>query len=100
MSAYFTASYQIDDPDMYQQYIAGVMPTLANYKVKPLVAGHEHKAVEGTPNPVVVILEFESMDEAESWYNSDEYQKVLPLRLNSTSKGWATLSKQFVMPGA
>jgi uncharacterized protein (DUF1330 family) len=32
----------------------------------------------------IAVLEFPSRKAAEDWYNSPEYQKILPLRLNAT----------------
>jgi hypothetical protein len=44
--------------------------------------------VEGDERNRAVILKFESKEAALEWYNSEGYQKALPLRLNSISDGW------------
>ncbi len=41
-----------------------------------------HKVLEGTWNPKrLVVIEFPSAEAARRWYDSPEYRKVLPIRL-------------------
>ena len=49
--------------------------------VEVLAKGGEFKVLEGEPAETVVVLKFPSMDEALTWYNSEEYQAALPHRL-------------------
>ena len=39
------------------------------------------------PPKAVVAIEFESIAKAKEWYNSPEYQAILPKRLNTTKGG-------------
>lgn len=98
MPAYVIANYTVDDAEKYVQYQQAVMPTLMSRNFKVLVAGHDNKVFEGSPNPVTIVMEFPSKEEAEEWYNSPEYQAIVHLRHESTSGGWLTISEQFVMP--
>ncbi len=98
MAGYFIGHYNITDPEKYGQYIAGTGPTLAPFEAKVLVAGHDHEAIEGSPQPVTVVLEFKSKDDAKAWYSSEAYQKVIHLRHEATENGWAVITEQFVMP--
>ena len=43
----------------------------------------------------MVILRFPSEEACLEWYNSDAYQKVLPLRLSSVSDHWAGMVTAF-----
>ncbi len=47
-----------------------------------------------------VVLKFSSREEAERIYRSEQYQAVLPIRLSATTKHFAVLVDEFVMPGS
>ena len=99
MPAYLVGSYTIVDPEKYQQYVAKVGATLAPYNPKILVAGHEHTVVEGNPQPATIIIEFESKESAEKWYNSSEYQEIIHLRHEASGEGgWLIFAEQFIPP--
>ncbi len=72
------------DPAGYAAYGAKVGPTLAGHEVRPLVMNGAFKCVEGEPPHGVVVLEFPTVEAAEAWYFSPEYQAVLGLRLEAT----------------
>jgi uncharacterized protein (DUF1330 family) len=77
---------EITDPQMLAEYIQHVAPTLQKYGVKPLVAGSaEYETIEGNwRSQGMIILEFADREHFERWYNSPEYQEILPLRLQAT----------------
>src|SRR5215472_5990423 len=80
---------EITDPQMLAEYVQRVPPTLEKYGVKPLVlvvgsAGYE--TIEGIwQSQGVIVLEFEDREHFERWYNSPEYQEILPLRMRAPS---------------
>ena len=47
------------------------------------LAQSDVKVVEGAWPGSVVLIEFPSMANAQSWYNSADYQKILPLQVNN-----------------
>jgi uncharacterized protein (DUF1330 family) len=47
------------------------------------VANGEATVKEGSWPGLVVLMEFPDRAAAENWYNSPEYQKILPLRVNN-----------------
>lgn len=94
MSAYFIANYTVTNPDAYQSYLQVVGPTLAPFGAKILVAGGGHSVKEGEPAPVTIVLEFESHEKAEGWYNSDAYQEIINRRLENT-EGWVVIAEQW-----
>ena len=88
MPAYllFVAS-EISDPDKMNDYVGGLMPTLQEAGAKVLAAEDDADVVEGEWDAAsTVIIEFPSMEAATTWYNSEEYKKVAPLR-HAASKG-------------
>ncbi|MBP0459202.1 DUF1330 domain-containing protein [Streptomyces montanisoli] len=68
------------------EYIERIDATLTPYGGRFLVHGGQVTACEGSWGGDVVILEFPDMARAREWYDSPDYQAILPLRTrNSTS---------------
>jgi uncharacterized protein (DUF1330 family) len=53
------------------------------FQLKPRVVRGAIHPLEGSPPDAVIMLEFPSVEQARSWYNSPAYQEALPFRLNS-----------------
>ena len=90
MPAYFVVELDITNMDGMADYRAAVPATLAQYGGKFLTRGGGTELVEGGPEPKrIVILEFADAAAVKRWYNSPEYQKILPGRLdNSTGRAF------------
>lgn len=88
MAAYLVAQVEVTNPDAYQDYASKVPDVIAQYGGKYLARGGDVVALEGGDvTGRVVVLQFESIDAAKAFYNSPEYQKILPMRLaNSNGK--------------
>jgi uncharacterized protein (DUF1330 family) len=90
---------EISDPAGLQAYQAKAGPTLAAYKPIPRVVTTTVETIEGDWKPVrVVMLEFETKEQALGWYNSPEYTEVRKLRLAAT-KGAGILVEGFPPAG-
>jgi uncharacterized protein (DUF1330 family) len=65
-----------------------VKDTIVKHGGRFLVRGGAAKLIEVSPEPkIVVIVEFPDAGAFDRWYNSPEYQKILPHRLqNSTAR--------------
>ena len=86
MTAYVIADVQINDPVLMEEYVKLAGESLAPYKWKPIVFGGAVEAVEGNWNPKhLVVLEFESMEQAKQWYGSPEYVRAKEIRLRAAS---------------
>jgi uncharacterized protein (DUF1330 family) len=82
MAAYFVAEIEVTNPDGYGPYAALAGASVARYGGKFIVRGGKVELVEGAPEPKrVVIAEFPDAEAARRWYNSPEYQEILPIRL-------------------
>lgn len=82
---YMMAEIEVHDPADYETYRLKAPATIAAYGGRYLVRGGDPQLVEGSTAPGrVVILEFDSPEQAERWYNSPEYQAILPTRLRAT----------------
>jgi len=90
MPAYFVAELETTNPAGMEAYRAAVPATLAQYGGRFVVRGGDTELVEGGPEPKrIVILEFADAAAIKRWYNSPEYQKILPGRLeNSTGRAF------------
>ena len=81
MTAYWIARAKIHDPAEYKKYTDQVPAILAKYNGKVLARGAEYKTLEGAEIfERYVVIEFPSLDDAESCFNSDEYQSAAAFR--------------------
>ena len=86
MAAYIVVDVNVTDPEAYERYKASVPPTLAKYGGKFLVRGGRTEILEGDWQPKrFVIVEFESVEKAKAWWNSEEYAGPKQLRQSSSS---------------
>lgn len=97
MAAYIIANYDIHDTEMWTKYVQLAIPNVMAAGGKLLAATPELVAVEGHPQQVGVVIEFESMVAATTWYESASYQAIKPLRTEST-KGWVLIAPAFTLP--
>ena len=85
MTAYYIVYESIDDQQTFEQYRSQVLPTIQAHNGRFLVRGGQFTALEGEmPYERIAMLEFASRAEAERWYHSPEYQRILPLRTRSS----------------
>ena len=99
-AGYMIFHNQINDQEMMDDYISRVVPTLVQYNAEVLVLNTQVEPLEGKPPyPRTVVLKFESVDAAKTWYHSPEYQAIVGLRLNA-SEGWAVTSEGFELTGS
>ena len=75
MAYYLVADMSITDPELFAEFAEAVPATVQQYGGRYLIRGGELEVAQGdwTPDRVVVI-EFESMDQAKAWYDSPEYE--------------------------
>jgi len=86
MPAYFVAELDVTYAEGMAEYRAAVPATLAQYGGRFLTRGGATDLLEGGPEPKrVVILEFADKAAIKRWYDSPEYQKILPGRLNNST---------------
>jgi uncharacterized protein (DUF1330 family) len=86
MSAYFVAELETTNPAGMDPYRAAVDATITQYGGRFLTRGGATELIEGGPEPKrIVILEFADKEAVKRWYNSPEYQKILHMRLDSST---------------
>lgn len=95
MAAYIIVDVTVTDPHTYQGYTKLVPATVEAYGGKFIVRGGKVETLEGDWQPNrVVVLEFESVEKAKAWWNSDEYREPKAIRHS------AAQAKMIVVEGA
>jgi uncharacterized protein (DUF1330 family) len=81
MPAYVIVETDITDPEQYEQYKAATPAAIAAAGGRFLARGGELAVLEGDWHPSrVVVVEFEDLEAAERWYESEAYQAAKKLR--------------------
>lgn len=86
MAVYALVELDIMNWEAMAPYIDAVEETVTAHGGKYLVRLGETEVVEGNLGeyPLKVVAEFPSMDAAKGWYNSEEYQAILPYRTENS----------------
>jgi uncharacterized protein (DUF1330 family) len=93
MIHYFAAQIKINDPVEYQLYLEKFDNIFEQYKGEYLAIDESPVLLEGNwEYTKSVLIKFNSQQDFEDWYYSDEYQKILKFRL-SASKSDSILIK-------
>ena len=86
MPAYVITYLEVTDPEAFQAYRKVAGPTFAPYGGRPIVVDGQFEVLEGMVEPKsVVVIEFESMEQARRWYASPEYAKTSPMRQSAAN---------------
>ena len=86
MPAYVIADVDVTDPAKFEQYRSQVAPTIEKYGGRYLVRGGAAEKVEGEWDPKrLVIIEFDTMEQAREWYYCPEYSGPMKLRHQSAN---------------
>ena len=92
MKGYVVCVYKsISNEEKLKEYAIKAKAAVEKYKGKFLIRGGKSINNEGEKSPRTVIIEFPSYDEANSFYNSKEYQDA-----HSILKGYAVRQHQTV----
>lgn len=81
MAAYVVVDVDVTDPVVYEEYRKLAPPSIAAHGGKYLARGGKTEMLEGEWSPKrLVILQFESLEAARDWVNSEEYRHARKLR--------------------
>jgi uncharacterized protein (DUF1330 family) len=85
VTAYVIVDIEVTDPEQYEEYKRMAPPLVALYGGKYLARGGRVEVFEGDWSPKrLVILEFESLEQARQWMDSPEYATARRLRQQTT----------------
>ena len=90
-------NYSIDPDasDVYSGYPQEAAKTTIKYGGRILVASQDSSTIEGNPESITVVIEFDSKADAERWYTSKEYTAIKDLRTKATKIGWLIFTDEF-----
>jgi len=81
MAAYLIADVEVRDAEAYEEYRQKVPAVIAAYGGRYLVRGGAFERLEGDgAMHRVVVLEFPDMARVRAFYESAEYQRLIPVR--------------------
>ena len=87
MPTYVVGDIHITDPVAYQAQVPRALATIVRFGGRVIAGGGKIDLLEGDPMPErVFIIEFPSAAAARRWYQSDDHQQALQVRL-SASRG-------------
>jgi len=81
MAAYVIAQLEITDAEAFEAYRGKVPATIEKHGGRYKVRGGVVTPLEESPPwPRIVVLEFDSVEAARRWYDSDDYRPLIPMR--------------------
>src|SRR3546814_15692554 len=81
MPAYWLARVRISEPVAYKKYTDRLPPLFEKYNARILARGGDYKLLEGeTAYERFVVIEFDTMEAGEAFFNSPEYQEAARFR--------------------
>ena len=89
MKGYVVAVYEeINDLELLKKYAEKASIALKKYSGKIIIRGGKSECKEGKPSPRTVIIEFSSINDAEIFYKSHEYQEAKKILGNSIKRNY------------
>jgi uncharacterized protein (DUF1330 family) len=81
VSAYLIGEMDVHDAKIYAQYALESPAAVTKYGGKFMARGGKTHTLEGEDPPSrIVVVEFPSVDAAQAFYNSSDYQAIIPQR--------------------
>jgi len=86
VKGYVIANVRVEDAAAYEGYRSQTAAIIDKYGGRFLVRGGAVEVREGEPGIArLVILEFPSVEAAHTFYDSPEYQAILPIRFDTAN---------------
>lgn len=88
MSAYLVVDTDLTDPEHYEQYKLRAKPIVESFGGEYLARGGDmdFKETDLWQPKRMVLIRFESVEQAQRFYNSEAYQAVLPIGRRSAKR--------------
>ena len=77
---YVVANIRVQDQEKFQQFSGMAGPAIKKYGGKVLARGPDADRLEGNLSGIVMMIEFESKEAANTFYYSEEYQAAKAVR--------------------
>jgi uncharacterized protein (DUF1330 family) len=84
--AYLVGIVTIEDAEGFAEYASQVPEVIARYGGRYIARGGTVEVLEGSWAPArVTLAEFDSLEQAKRWYESEEYQALAEIRRRSAN---------------
>ncbi|WP_207221186.1 DUF1330 domain-containing protein [Pseudoduganella lutea] len=84
--AFYISEFVVTDREGIKPYSAQVESTFLPFGGRYIVRGGKINTLEGDgPKGGMVVIEFDSKAQAQAWYDSPAYRKIMPLRHKSAT---------------
>ena len=81
MAAYLIGHITVKDPDLWQEYIAGVKKSLIPFEAEVIFRGRRAAVFSGEHTyDQCVVIKFTDQPALQQWFNSNAYQNLIPIR--------------------
>ena len=77
---YLVAHIRVHDKEGFERFKEMAGPAISDYGGKVLVRNSNPEVLEGGDSGVAIIIEFESIESARTFYESDRYTKAKAVR--------------------
>ena len=85
MAGYMVGNITVTDPELFAEYGKRVPETVAQFGGTYVVRGGTPEKIEGNYEPArIVILQFDSVERAREWYDSDVYAPLKEMRMKAS----------------
>lgn len=82
---YIVGNITVTDGEAYKPYMEKTTEIVRAYGGRYLIRGGEKTNTEGvSPHERVVVIEFDSIEQAHAFYNDEEYSEVRKIRQNNS----------------
>ena len=93
-SAFYISEFELSDPEGIKPYSQQVEATFAPFTGRYVVRGGQTASLEGDQPKRIVMIAFDSMAQAQAWYDSPAYRAIRPIRIQSAK------SRVYIVEGA
>ena len=84
MSVYVVAQGKVENREQLDRYVEKAIPTISAHGGRIVAFDEQPAVIEGSVEfPRTVIVEFETHEAFRAWYDSADYQAILPARLDA-----------------
>jgi len=85
MPAYLISEIDVSDPVAYEPYKQAAAAAISAHQGRYVARGGRTVSLEGAAPKRIIVLQFDSVEAAEKFYHSPEYQKTTPLRKKASA---------------
>ena len=83
--AYTIGEIEVTDPATYQKYLEGTSSRVPAAGGRFIVRGGRTFVVNGAPPKRIVVIQWESLEKAQAFFESDAYTQLIPIRDKSSN---------------